>query len=431
VIARSSVYRFKGTQLDLRKVGDALGVRALLNGTVTLRGDRLSVSAELLSTSDLRRIWGGKYERTLAEAAGLQDDIVESIANGLKLKLGTRSQRTADPTAYQLYLQGRHWWNKRPTQGAVPRAMEFFNQAIARDARFALPYVGLADSYNTLAAWESGLVAPNEAFPKAHAAATRALKLDPALAEAHTSLGYAELHFGWDWRRAEKEFKNALTLNPNYAHCHHWYSHYLVATGRLQESLAESIRILELDPFDLIFNVHLAWHYYMARQYAGTYDQAERTLAIEPAYHWAYFFRGLALDQLQRQAEAVDAFRRSHELSGGSTVMLSALGHAYASAGDAHSARKVLASLITTSRQRYVSSYEIALIHVALGENERAFEWFDRALEERSGWFPYLNADPRLDCLRRDPRLAALAARIGLHLTQDQGRALAGHDELR
>ncbi len=419
VIARSSVYRYKGTQLDLREVGRALGVRAVLTGKLRLRADRLAVSAELLDTSDLRHVWGGNYQRSLDQASGLQDDIAGAIADELKLKLSPRPKRaparhTTDLAAYHLYLQGRYWWNKRPSQGAVQRAIEFFNLAIARDPRFALPHVGLADSYNTLAAWESGIMAPKEAFPMARAAASQALKADPTLAEAHTSLAYAEFHFGWNWQRAEEEFHRSLSLNPNYAYGRHWYSHYLVATGRIIESLAESIRIIELDPFDLIINVHLSWHYYMARQHAEALDQAERTLAMEPAFHWGYFFRGVALEQLQRPRDAVDSLRKSVELSGGSTVMLSALGHAYAAAGDRRSARELLATLNETSRQRYVSSYEIALIHAAIGEHDRAFEWFDRAVEERSGWLPYLNAEPRLDHLRSDPRLSALATRIGL-----------------
>jgi tetratricopeptide (TPR) repeat protein len=406
-------------QLDLREVGRALGVRALLTGKLTLRAGLLSISAELLDSTDLRHVWGGKYQRTLGEASGLQDDIANAIADELKLKLSPRPKRararhTTDLAAYQLYLQGRYWWNKRPTQGAVQQAIEFFKRAIAKDPGFALPYAGLADSYNTLAAWESGIMAPNVAFPMARAAASQALQADPTLAEAHTSLAYSEFHFGWNWQRAEEEFHRALSLNPNYAYCRHWYSHYLAAAGRIEESLAESIRIIELDPFDLIINVHLSWHYYMACQHAEALDQAERTLAMEPAFHWGYFFRGLALEQLQRPGDAVDSLRKAGELSGRSTVMASALGHAYATAGDHQSARELLATLKETSRQRYVSSYEIALIHVALGENDLAFDWLDRAFEERSGWMPYLNSEPRLDRLRTDPHMKELVVRVGL-----------------
>jgi TolB-like protein/Tfp pilus assembly protein PilF len=419
VIARSSVYRYKGTHLDLREVGRALGARAVLTGKLTLRGDRLSVSAELLDTSDLRHVWGGHYDRGLDDALGLQDEIARAIAGELKLKLSPRTKRaparrTADLAAYQLYLQGRYWWNKRPSQGAVQQAVEFFNRAIAQDPRFAQPYAGLADSYNTLAAWESGAMAPNVALPMARAAANQALQLDPSLAEAHTSLAYAEFHFGWNWRKAEEEFQRALSLNPNYAYCRHWYSHYLAATGRIQESLAESIRIIELDPLDLIINVHLSWHYYMAHQHAKALDQAERTLAMEPGFHWGYFFRGIALEQLQRPGDAVDSLRKAVKLSGGSTVMLSAEGHAYAAAGDVQPACKVLATLQEASRDRYVASYEVALIYAAMGELDVAFEWFDRALDERSGWLPYLNAEPRLDHLRNDPRFQGLARRVGL-----------------
>jgi TolB-like protein/Flp pilus assembly protein TadD len=419
VTARSSVYRYKGTQPDLREVGRALGVRAVVTGSLSLHGDLLSVGVELVDTSDLRHVWGASYKRRLAEASEMPRDLAAAIAGGLELTLSRSARPTSkrhipDFAAYQLYLQGRYWWNKRPSEGAVERAIEFFTQAIAGDPQFALPYAGLADSYNTLAAWESGKMAPNVALPRAIGAANQALAADPALAEAHTSMAYAEFHFGWNWQRSQEGFQRALSLNPNYASCRHWYSHFLTAAGRTRESLAESIRIIELDPFDLIVNVHLSWHYYMARQHAEALDQANRTLAMEPAFHWGYFFRGLALQQLKRRADAVDSLRKSVELSGASTVMLSALGHAYATDGDLVRARGVLATLQEASRQRYVSSYEIALIYAALGEADRAFEWLDKACEERSGWLPYLNAEPRLDELHIDPRFQELAARVGL-----------------
>lgn len=427
VTALSSVYRYKGREVDLRDIGRALGVQAALAGKVMLRGDKVSVSAELFDTSDLRHLWGNTYRRTLAEISELQEEIACEIAGELKVKFSPRSKRalartTRNLAAYQLYLQGRYWWNKRPLQGAVQRGIEFFDQAIAKDPSFALPYVGLADSYNTLAAWESGIMAPNVAFPMARAAASQALKADPTLAEAHTSLAYAELHFSWNWKRALGEFQRALSLNPNYAYCRHWYSHYLTAMGQTEDSMTESIRIIELDPLDLIINVHLAWHYYMARRHQEALDQANRTLEMEPAFHWGYFFRGLALEQLQRFGDAIDALRKSVDLSGGSTVMLSALGHAYAAAGESVKARDVLKTLNEQSRRRYISSYEIALIHVALGENDCAFEWFDRACEERSGWLPYLNAEPRVDRLRSHSRFQALVNVIGLPMNSGAWR---------
>lgn len=427
VTALSSVNRYKGHEVDLREVGKALGVRAALTGKVLLRSGKVSVSAELLDTSDLGHVWGVNYQRKLAEIPELQDEIACEIASELKVKFSPRSKRapariTRDLAAYQLYLQGRYWWNKRPSQGAVQKGIEFFDQAITKDPSFALPYVGLADSYNTLAAWESGIMAPKTAYPMVRAAAGQALKADPTLSEAHTSLAYAELHFGWNWRRAQKEFRRALSLNSNYAYCHHWYSHYLTAMGKTEDSLAESIRIIELDPLDLIINVHLAWHYYMSRQHGEALHQSNRTLEMEPAFHWGYFFRGLALEQLQDFGDAIDALRKSVDLSGGSTVMLSALGHAYAAAGDTVGALDVLKTLHEQSLQRYISSYEIALIHAGLGENDQAFEWFDRACEERSGWLPYLNAEPRVDRLRSHSRFQALVNAIGLPMKSDAPR---------
>jgi TolB-like protein len=419
VTARGSVYRYKGKYDDLRDIGRVLDVAAVVTGSVTLRNRTLRVNAELASTSDLRHLWCGTYERPLPEVSALQDELARDIISALRLKTArhqrsTRISGTGDLEVYQLYLQGRYWWNKRPLEGAVQRAIEFFEKAIQKDPSFPLPYVGLADSYNTLAAWESGVMAPNVAFPLARSAAMQALQANPDVGEAHTSLAYAELHFGWKWRQSEEHFQRALALNPNYAYCRHWYSHFLTAMGRTEESLAESIRIIELDPLDLIINVHLSWHYYMACQYQEAFDQANRTLAMEPSFHWGYFFRGLALEQFDRSQEAVDALRRSVDLAAGSPVMLSALGHAYAVAGDSVNARKVLASLQEELNRRYVSSYEIALIHAGLGGDDEAFSWLNKACGERSGWLPYVCVEPRLQHLRSDIRFHALVERIGL-----------------
>jgi serine/threonine protein kinase/TolB-like protein/Tfp pilus assembly protein PilF len=419
VIAQSSVWSYKGRALDLREVGQALNVRAILTGKVILRAETVQITAELVDSLDLRYIWGDSYKCSLAEVSILQDRIIGEIAAALKLKNWhrpkfTKSNRPRDIGAYRLFLQGRYWWNKRPSRGAVQKALEFFDQAIKKDPSFALSHVGLADSYNTLAGWESGMMAPEVTLPLVRKAASQALKIDPNLAEAHTSLAYAELHFGWNWRRAEEEFRRALRLNRNYADCHHWYSHYLTVLGKTRESLAESLRSIELDPLNLVMNVHLAWHYYMARQFGEALDQADSIAKMEPAFHWSYFFRGLALIQLKKFAEAIDAFRRAVKLSNGSTVMMSALGHAYGIAGDIANARGVLHTLNTMARRRYIASYEIAVIHTALNETDSAFAWLTKACSERSGWLPYLNVDPRIDSLRRDSRFRTLIKVLGL-----------------
>jgi TolB-like protein/Flp pilus assembly protein TadD len=420
VIARNSVYRFKNKDVDPHSVGQELGVRALLMGEVAQYGDELSISVELLDTVDNRHIWGAQYHRKLAAVQILQDEIAADIAQQLHYKLGrthkkvAAKEHTQDKQAYQLYLRGRYLWNKRPSVDMVQKAISHFQQAIERDPRFVLPYVGLADSLNTLGGWESGAVAPAIAIPQARMAAQKALELDRSSAEAYASLGVASMHYDWQWDEAEAHFRRALRVNPGYSHLRHWYSHYLTATGRHEESLAESLVVLELDPLDLIINIHLAWHYIMARQYEPAIDQIRKTVEMEPNFHWGYFFLALVYEQTGQIKEAVENLRKSVELSAGATLTLSELGHAYAVAGDADNAVKVLRRLEELSKNRYVSSYEVGLIHAGLGDLDEAFQWMEKAYQERSGWLAYMNVEPRLDCLRQDCRFGDLLRRIGL-----------------
>lgn len=412
VIARNSVYRFRGD--DPVETGRRFNVQAVLVGRIEVTGDTTAIDAELLSAGDGRRLWGSRFQRPASEVPQLVADMCASMTSAL----GSRKRRAPKPPtfdAYQRYLQGRYAWNKRPEVGAVEKAIALFEESHRLDPDSPLASVGLADSYNTLAAWESGVLAPRVGFERGKAAATRALEVHPYNAEAHASLGYAKLHYDWDLPGADVEFKRALALNPNYSHGHHWYSHLLVAAGRRDEALAESRRILELDPFDLIINVHLAWHYYMAGEPQQALDESLRVLDMERSFHWGYFFAGLALDALGEGRDAVSQLQRAVELSGRSTVMLSALGYAYASAGDADGAVDILRELETISQNRYVSSYETALIHVALGEIDEAFTWLERARDERSGWLPYAAVEPRLVPLRDDPRYARLLQAIGLN----------------
>lgn len=421
VIARNSVYRYKGQEIDCQQVGRALGVRALLMGEIAQHGEQLSIAVELLDTADSRHIWGAQYQRNMAAIQTLQDEITADIAQQLHYKLSpsqkklARKAHTPDRQAYQLYLRGRYLWNKRPYIDMVQKAISQFQQAIERDPHFVLPYVGLADTLNTLAGWETGAMAPAIAIPQAKRAAQKALELDANSAEAYTSLGFASMHYDWLWEEAEVHFRRALRLNPGYANLRHWYSHYLTATGRHEESLAESLIVLELDPLDLIINIHLAWHYIMARQYEPAIEQIRKTVDMEPNFHWGYFFLALVYEQTGQPKEAVRCVQKSVELSAGATLSLSELGHAYAVAGDPDNALKVLENLKELSKNRYVSSYEVGLIYAGLGEFDTAFQWLEKAYEERSGWLAYMSVEPRLDCLRCDPRFADLLGRIGLH----------------
>jgi TolB-like protein len=418
VIARNSAFKY--AESDPLEAGRMLGVRAVLTGRLRISRQSASLTAELVDTADSAHLWGAVIDRPLKELPHSQADLADEICAALSPKLPSkqpqvkRGRRVANFDAYRLYLQGRYAWSKRPAAGAVDEAIGLFEKAIEHDSGFALAHAGLADCYNTLSAWESGSIAPRVGFEKARLSTLCALQLDKRCAEAHTSLAYSHLHYSWEWESAEHEFKQALAISPNYAHAHHWYSHLLAAVGRLDESLAESRKLIELDPLDLVNNVHLSWHHYMAREFPAAISEAQRTLAMEKRFQWGHFFAGLALDAVGEHRDALKYLRASLDLSGQSTVMLAALGHAYGTAHEYDAARKVLTQLEELSQSRYISSYEIALIHISLGEHDRALDLLDVAVEERSGWLPYLLNDARLDPVRSTARFASLTAHVGL-----------------
>jgi TolB-like protein len=418
VIARSSAFKY--AESDPLEAGRKLDVRAVLTGRLRISRQSASLTAELVDTADSAHLWRAVIDRPLKELPHSQAELADEICAALSPKISgkqlprDRGRRATNFDAYRLYLQGRYAWSKRPAAGAVDEAIGLFEKAIMHDSAFALAHTGLADCYNTLSAWESGSIAPRVGFEKARLSALRALQLDKRSAEAHTSLAYTHLHYSWEWESAEHEFKQALAISPNYAHAHHWYSHLLAAVGRVDESLAESRKLIELDPLDLINNVHLSWHHYMAREFPAAISEAQHTLAMEKRFHWGYFFAGLALDATGEHRDALKHLRTSLELSGQSTVMLAALGHAYGTAHKHDAARKVLGQLGELSKTRYISSYEIALIHIALGEHDRALDLLDVAVQERSGWLPYLLNDVRLDPVRSTARFASLTSDVGL-----------------
>jgi len=424
VIARNSAFKYANS--EPKEIGHVLGVRAVLTGQLRITDRSVCLTAELSDTADASHIWGATFDRRLTELPTLQVELADEIYAMLSARLpgkraqpAARTSRIGNFDAYRLYLQGRYAWSKRPAVGAVDEAIGLFDQAIEHDGSFALAHAGLADCYNTLAAWESGSIAPRVGFEKARQSALRALQLDGRSAEAHTSLGYTHLHYSWEWEHAELQFKRALAINPHYAHARHWYSHLLAAVGRTGESLQESRRLIELDPFDLINNVHLSWHYYMAREFPMALSEAQRTLAMEKRFHWGYFFMGLALNAMGEQRDAIKHLRKAFQFSGHSTVMLSALGHVYGAAHLHDAARDVLRTLCELSGSRYVSSYEIALIHIALDEHDKALDFLGAAVEERSGWLPYVQNDVRLDPIRSTPRFAALTRQVGLQVVRN------------
>jgi serine/threonine protein kinase/Tfp pilus assembly protein PilF len=415
VIARSSVYRYSKSTLSPEEAGRELDVRSVLTGRLVRRGDNLRLSIELIDVTDSRHIWGTQYNRTVHEISGLEQVIANEISAELGINLHPRAKTATDSSrskAYDIYLRGRYFWNKRPAHGMLQRATELFQQAIEADPKFALAYAGIADAYNTQGAWESGVLAPRVAFPQARLAANHALQLDPQLAEAHAAKAYTALHFDWDLESARLNFEHCLRLNPNYVHGRHWYAHLLIAAGRLEEAHSESMRILELDPLDPVINAHLPWHYWMAHDFPKSADSAERSLNLEPNFHWGYFFAGLAYQEMNEFGRAIDCLSRAVQLSGGTNVMRTAHAYALAQAGDFAAARHIVDELLARSEIQYVSSFEIGLVYLALGESEHGWLLLERACDERSGWMPYAPFEPRLHRFHADSRYQKLLARV-------------------
>jgi serine/threonine-protein kinase len=415
VVARRSSFSFKSKNADVNEIAQKLNVRNVLEGSLRRDGNRIRISAQLIDTRDGFHLWSETYERELQDVFAMQDEITRAIVNALKIKLAVALPVHKKPNteAYDLYLKGRYFVNRK-TEADIKRAINYFQQALAKDPNDALAYAGLADSYSSFV-FPLGVVAPREVMPKAKEAALHALAIDNALGEAHASLAFITFFYDWDWAAAEKEFKRALELNPNNADTHHWYSHFLMAQGRIEESLTQSKRILELSPFDILFNVHMGWHYLHARQYDQALDQIERTIEMDKNFAETYPWLGLILEQKGRYPEAIAAFQKAMSLfPGGSSIAEAELAHTYAVSGNREAAQKIIAELQELAKGKYISSFQIAAIYAGLRENDQAFAWLEKAYEERSDSLVYLMVDPRLDGLRSDPRFTDLARRVGL-----------------
>jgi TolB-like protein/Flp pilus assembly protein TadD len=417
VMARSTVLRYKGNKADPQQVGRDLNVRAVLTGRVLQRGDTLTISMELMNVRDGSELWGGRYNRRLADIVAAQEDIAREITDKLRLRLRSEEEKqltghfTENPEAYQLYLKGRYYWNKRTPDG-IQKAIEYFQAAIAKDPRYAGAYAGLADCYHVPA----NPLPPREKMPLAKSAAMKALQLDDTLVEAHTSLARVLFVYDWDWPAAEKEFKRAIELNPRYAPAHQWYGGYLSATGRFREADAEKKRALELEPLSLIINFEVALASYFSRNYDQAIDQFQKTLELDANFPPPHTFLAAAYEQKSMFEEAIAAFQRAITVTQrrDKGLAMAGLGHVYAVSGRKTEARKILAELQRLSEHSYVPATDVALVYAGLGEKDKAFAWLDKAYEEHSFALSNLKVEPRLDSLRSDPRFADLLRRIGL-----------------
>ncbi|HEX6164259.1 MAG TPA: winged helix-turn-helix domain-containing protein [Vicinamibacterales bacterium] len=412
VASYTSSVRFKGTAVDPKTIGRELAVSWLLEGSVRKSGDVVRIAVQLVRAADGFSAWSGRFDRKLDDIFTVQDEIAGMIAQTLTHKVGKSNpplvtSTTANTAAYTLYLEGRYLWNKRPGQ-VVWQAIEAFEKALAIDPNFAPAHAALASVYGTLGAWESGVLPPADALAKAKAYAQRALELDPQLAAGHSARAYATLHFDWNADRACREFEQALALNPAWVDAHHWHSHALCAAGRFSESLAACRHTLELDPLNPLMHAHLAWHFYMARDYAGALAKASQVVTMESHFHWGHLFAGWSLERLGRLDEAIGALRDAARVSNNNPVMTAGLGHALAVNGDRRQALRIVDDLVKARANQGLFAYEIGVIRAALGEKDAAFEWLNRAVSERSGWIAYLHVDPRLESLHTDDRFKRL-----------------------
>ena len=417
VMARSTVSRYRGNEIDPQQVGRDLNVRAILTGKVSQRGDTLTITMELMNVRDGSELWGGRYNRKLVDILAVQEDIAREITDKLRLRLqGKEEERlTGHPTenveAYQLYLKGRYYWNKRTPDG-MQKAIGYFQAAIERDPGYARAYAGLADCYHVPA----NPLPPREKMPLAKTAAMKALQLDDTLVEAHTALARVLFAYDWDWPGAEKEFKRAIELNPHYALAHQWYGGYLSTTGRFREADAEQKRALELEPLSLAANFEAALALYFSRNYDQAINQFQKTLELDANFPPPYTFLGAAYEQKGMFEEAIAAFQKALSINQGPAKILAMAGlaHIYAASGRETEARKILAELQKLSEHSYVQATDLALVYAGLGDKDKAFAWLDKAYEERSFSLINLKVEPRFDSLHSDPRFADLLRRIGL-----------------
>ncbi|MEK6320813.1 MAG: winged helix-turn-helix domain-containing protein [Acidobacteriota bacterium] len=415
VMARSTVFRYKGKEVDPQQVGQVLGVRAVLVGRVLQQSASLIVRTELVDVANGWQLWGEQYNRKLADILALQEEIAQEISEKLRIKLTGEDKKrlakryTDDSEAYRLYLKGRYYWNKYTKEG-LTKAIEYFNQSIELDPSYALAYTGLADSYYRLT---NAYSPPKEALPKARTAAMKALEIDDTLAEAHASLGLIKLYYDWDWAGAEHHYKRAIELDPRCVLAHQRYGSYLAVMGRFDESIAILKRGQELDPLSLLISSLLGISLYLSRQYDKSVEQYPRTVDMDANYLQARLGLGLAYTQKGMYQEAIPEFQKARNLAEDLAEAVAELGYVYAVSGKISDAEEVLDELRERSERDYISPYNIAKIYVGLGEKDLTFEWLERAYEERSEWLTWLKVDPKLDSVRSDPRFRDLMQRVG------------------
>jgi TolB-like protein/Tfp pilus assembly protein PilF len=417
VISRTSVMPYKRARKALPEIARALNVDAVVEGTILRSGGQVRITAQLIDARADKHLWSDTYQGDLRDILTLQHKVARAIASQIQVNVNRQEQaslthaKAVDPEAYEAYLKGRYFWNKRTADG-LKTARDYFDQAVAHDSSYAPAYSGLADTYALLGDWQYGVMAPAEAFPRAKAAAIKALELDNTLGEAHISLAFCLEGFDWDVASAEKEFRRGLELNPGYATAHHWYAWHLSLVRRNGEAIAEMRKAERLDPLSLIINADLAELLLIAHLYDDSVQQSRKTIEMDPHFALAHNQLGQAYLQKRMAEEAIPELQEAIKLSGGSPTSTANLARAYAISGRRNEAVQLLTGLKTHSSPDHSNASEIAMIYAAFGDRDQAMTWLERAYQERFN--PGVLLRPGFDPLRSDPRFQGLTRRVGL-----------------
>ena len=416
VIGRTSVMRYKGTHKSIPEIARELKVDSVVEGSVVRDGDNVRITAQLIDGPTGRHLWADDFERSRSDVLQLQKEVALKIVQEIRATLTPdetirlSGARAVDPKAYEANLKGRSYWNQRSEVG-IKKAIEQFNAAIQADGSYAEAYSGLADSYTALGYFS--YLNPNDVFPRAKAAADKALELDPTLAEAHASLGYYNLYYAWDWKESEKEFRRAIALNPNYATAHDWYSVYLLAMGRPEEAMVEIRRAQQLDPLSPLINTEIGFQFYYDKRYDEAIQQLRNTLQTDPKFPLAHLWLGRAYQQKGMYEEAISEYRQTDTSWPEWVVSLAAIGNVEGIAGKTAEARDILSKLNTLSEVKYVTPYGTALLYAGLGDKVQTFNWLDRAVQGRSHWLVWIRLDPRWEDVKTDPRFKEIIRSVG------------------
>ena len=416
VISRTSIMHYKNSEKSLKDIGRELDVATILEGSVRRQGNLVRIVAELIDAYNDENLWAETYDRELTQIFAIQSDVAQNIAAALRAKISPEEKEriekkaTGSVEAYDLYLKGRYHWNKR-IPDELREGIEYFEHALDKDSTYALAYAGLADSYTLLGNFN--ILPPHEAYPKAKAVAAKALEIDDGLAEAHTSLAFAIMFYDWDWPRAEREFKRAIDLNPNYSEAHNWYAFYLTVMGRFREAHVVRRQAQELDPLSVVVKADAGLALYFERRFDEAIEQYRKTLEQDPLFVAVYIPLGGAYVHKSMYEEAFEALSKASMFSRGLPIPVAALGYAYAVSGREEDAQLMLELLKERAGEEYVSPYWISVVYTGLGEKDQAFEWLERAYEEKDGSMILLKVEPIFDGLRSDSRFESLLKKMG------------------